>query len=80
MINMILKDMLRMYAMHQQWKWEKYLSLVEFAYNNRYQESLNMSLFEALFGWSYNTPISCSDPMNWMLIGTDTLVEMKEEM
>jgi len=32
-INRILEDMWRMYMVHQQMKWEKYLPLVEFAYN-----------------------------------------------
>ena len=63
--------------MHQQRKWEEYLPLVEFAYNNGYQESLNMSPFEALYGWSCNTPINWSDPMNRVFIGTNILVEME---
>ena len=29
-VNMILEDMLRMYVMHQQRRWEEYLPLVEF--------------------------------------------------
>ena len=62
--NMILEDMLRMYVMHQQRKWEGYLPLVEFAYNNGYQESLRMCHFESFYGWSWNTPISWSDPIN----------------
>jgi len=48
-VNMILEDMLRMYVMHQQRKWEEYLPLVEFSYNNGYQEPLKMSPFEALY-------------------------------
>jgi len=63
-VNKILKDMLRMYVMHQQWKWEEYITLVEFAYNNGYQESLGMSPFKALYWWSCNTPISRSDLVN----------------
>jgi len=35
-VNMILEDMLRMYFMHQQRKWAKYLQLIDFAYNNGY--------------------------------------------
>ena len=35
-VNRILEEMLRMYVMHQQRKWEEYLPLVEFAYNNGY--------------------------------------------
>ena len=34
--NQILEDMLRMYVMNQPMKWEDYLHLVDFAYNNRY--------------------------------------------
>ena len=66
--------------MHQQWKWEEYIPLVDFSCNNGYQESLRTSLFEALYGWSYNTPISWSDPFNWVLIGPNMLVEMEQEM
>jgi len=68
-VNRILEDMLRMYVMHQQWKWEVYLPLVEFSYNNGYQKSLRMSLFDALYGQSCNTPICWIDPINTELIG-----------
>ena len=57
-VNKILEDMLRMYVIHQQRKWEDYLPLVYFSYKNRYQESLNMSPFEAMYGRGSNTPIS----------------------
>ena len=69
-----------MYVMHQQWKWEEYLPLVEFTHNNGYQESLKMSLFEALYGWSCNTPISWSDLVNKVFFGPDKLVDMEQEM
>jgi hypothetical protein len=42
--------MLRMYVMDKPSKWEDYLHLVEFSYNNGYQASLKMSPFEALYG------------------------------
>ena len=44
--NKIIEDMLRMYVMDQPSKWEDYIHLVEFAYNNGYQVSLKMSPFE----------------------------------
>eukprot|EP00253_Pinus_taeda_P023775 PITA_23775 len=69
-----------MYVMHQQWKWEEYLLLVEFAYNNGYHESLRMSPFEALCGQSCNTPISLSDSVNRVLIEPDMLADMEHEM
>jgi transposase InsO family protein len=49
-VNQVIEYMLRMYAMEKPSKWQDYLHLVEFAYNNGYQTSLKMSLFEALYG------------------------------
>jgi hypothetical protein len=49
-VNRIIEDMLRMYVMDKPSKWEDYLHLVEFSYNNGYQDSLRMSPFEALYG------------------------------
>jgi hypothetical protein len=72
-VNQILEDMLRMHVMHQPKKWEDYLPLVEFAYNNGYQESLKTSPFEVLYGRLCNTPISWSNPINRVTIGLDML-------
>ena len=33
-VNQVLEDMLRMYMMDKPTKWEDYLHLIEFAYNN----------------------------------------------
>lgn len=79
-IDKILEDMLQMYVMHQQWKWEEYLPLVDFTYNNDYQESLRMSPFQELYGWTYNTLSSQSDLVSRVLIGQDMLVDMEQEM
>jgi transposase InsO family protein len=57
-VNQVIEDMLRMYVMDKPSKWEDYLHLVKFAYNNGYQASLKMSLFEALYGRKCNTPVS----------------------
>jgi len=72
-VNQILEDMLRMHVIHQPKKWEDYLPLVEFAYNNEYQESLKMSPFEVLYGRSCNTPISWSNTVKRITIGPDML-------
>ena len=48
-----------MYVVNQPTKWEDYIHLVEFAYNNNYQASLKMSSFEVLYG------IWCKVPMSW---------------
>jgi hypothetical protein len=49
-VNHVIEDMLRMCVMDKPSKWEDYLHLVEFSYNNWYQEALKMSPFEALYG------------------------------
>jgi hypothetical protein len=72
-VNQILEDMLRMHVMHQPRKWEDYLPLVEFAYNNVYQASLKMSPFEVLYGRQCNTPVSWSNLVNRISFGPDML-------
>jgi hypothetical protein len=54
----VLEDMLRMHVMHQPKKWEDYLPLVEFSYNNGYQESLKnvIPLFPPVCKYNYNWP------------------------
>ena len=46
-MNQVLEDMLHMYVMDKPTKWEDYLHLVEFAYNNGHKSSLGMSPYEA---------------------------------
>ena len=58
-----LEDMLRMCVMDFGGGWEKYLPLVEFAYNNSYHSTIGMAPYEALYGRKYRSP-SC-----WMEVG-----------
>jgi hypothetical protein len=69
MINQIIEDMLRMYIMDKPSRWEDYIHLVEFSYNNGYRESLKMSLFEALYGRKCNTLVSWDNPVDIDIIG-----------
>ena len=48
-MNQILEDMLHMYVIDQNKRWEDFLSLVEFAYKNNYQSTIKMALFEFLY-------------------------------
>ena len=70
--------MLRMYAMDRPTKLEDYLHLVEFSYNNSYQTSIKMSLFEAVFGRKCHTPLSWSQPEDKLLLGLEALYEMEK--
>jgi hypothetical protein len=46
-----------------QGSWDQNLPLAEFSYNNSYQESLKMTLFEVLYGRR------CRTPLNWIELG-----------
>ncbi|KAA3473487.1 reverse transcriptase [Gossypium australe] len=52
----ILEDMLRCCILEFEGSWEKYLPLIEFAYNNSFQLSIKMAPYEALYGSKCRTP------------------------
>jgi len=56
-VNQVLEDMLSAYVHDFQGKWEEYLPLVEFSYNNSYQSTIQIAPFEALCGWKCRTPL-----------------------
>jgi transposase InsO family protein len=49
-VNQILEDILRACVLEFPQKWDDCLPSAEFPYNNSYQESIKMALFEALHG------------------------------
>ena len=65
--------MLRMYVRDNPKKWH----LVEFAYNNHYQDSTKLSPFEILYGRKCNTLISWSNPFDRLMLGPDLLKELE---
>ena len=69
--------MLRMYVREQRSKWEDYLHLVEFSYNNHYQASTKYNPFEILYGRKCNPPISWSNLADRLVLGLELLKEME---
>ena len=61
-------------------RWEDYLHLVEFAYNNGYHASMKMSPFEALYGRKCNTLVSWDNPADRAVVGLEPLKEMEDQM
>ena len=47
--------------------WEEHLPLVEFAYNNSYQMSIQMAPYEALYGRS------CRSSISWTKVGESSI-------
>ena len=63
----VLEDMLRACVLDHKGSWEEHLPLVEFAYNNSYQASIQMALYEALCGRP------CKSPLCWTEVGDSSI-------
>ena len=73
----ITEDLLRMYVKEKPGKWEYYLHLVEFFYNNHYQASARYSPFEIMYGRKCNAPICWSNPVDRLVLGPELLKEIE---
>ena len=76
----MLEYMLHMYVMDKPTKWEDYLHLVEFSYNNGHQTSLGMSPYEALYGTRCRKLVNWDNPVNRIVLGPELLKEMEQEV
>jgi len=70
--------MLRACVLNFQGKWEEYLQLVEFSYNNSYQSTIKMAPFEALYGRKCRTPLCWSELDEALIIGPELIQETTE--
>eukprot|EP00253_Pinus_taeda_P028576 PITA_28576 len=77
-VNQVVEDMLRSYVMQQPSKWEDYLHLVEFTYNNGYHRYLQMSPFEVLYRHKFRTPSSWGGLEDRSMPYPEILKEMEE--
>ena len=75
-----LEDMLRACVLDWGGNWEKYLRLVEFAYNNNFQASIGMSPYEALYGRACRTPLCWTPVGERRLFGPTIVDETTERM
>ena len=66
-----------MYVMNNPTKWEDYLHLAEFAYNNGYQPSAKMSPFEVLYGQKCRTLVTWDSPVDQLMLGPDMLLDLE---
>jgi hypothetical protein len=79
-VNQILEDMLRACALKDKKSWDKYLPYAEFSYNNNYQESLKMSLFEVLYGRRCRTPLFWNELGENQVFGPEILREAERQV
>ncbi|RVW31995.1 Transposon Tf2-12 polyprotein [Vitis vinifera] len=74
----VLEDLLRACALDLKGNWDDYLPLVEFSYNNSFQASIGMILFEALYGRKCRSPVCLDDVGEKKLLGPE-LVQLTVE-
>ena len=72
--------MLCMYVMEKPTKWEDYLHLVEFAYNNGQQASLGMGPYESLYGRRCRTLVTWDNLVSRVVCGPKLLKEIEQEV
>ena len=63
----MLEDMLRVCVLDHKGSLEEHLPLVEFAYNNSYQASIQMTPYEELYGRP------CRSPLCWTEVGESSI-------
>ena len=74
----ILEDRLRACAIDFPRSWEKYLSLIEFAYNNCFQSTIGMASYEALYGRKCRSPVHWDKARERQYLGLDMVVQTTE--
>ena len=76
--NRTLEDMLRMYVGKIQHSWNKWLHMIEFAYNDHLYSSIGISPFYVLYGQECRTPITLSAPNTRFESINEMIREMNE--
>ena len=76
----VLEDMLRGYVLDFSGSWDRYIPLMEFAYNNSYQSSISMASYEALYGRRCRTPTFWTELNEYKIIGPDLVKDMEEKV
>ena len=60
--------------------WDQFLPLAEFAYNNSYQSSIQMALYEALYGRRCRSPVGWFELGEARLLGTDLVQDALDKV
>ena len=76
----MLKDTLRACVPDHKGSWEEQLLLVEFAYNNSYQASIQMAPYEALYGRPCRSPLCWTDVGESSITGPNLIRDTSEKV
>ena len=76
----VLEDMPRGCVLDFPRNWDKYIPLMEFAYNNSYQSSIDMAPYEALYGRRCRTPMCWIEMNEHKIIGPELVKDTEEKV
>ena len=76
----ILEDMMRACVLDLKGSWEEHLPLIEFAYNNSYQESIQMAPYEALYGRPCRSLICWTEMGESSITGPDLIRDTSDKV
>ena len=60
--------------------WDRYIPLMEFAYNHSFQSSIGMAPYEALYGRKCRTPVCWTELNEHKVIGPDIVKDTKKKV
>ena len=76
----VLEDMLRACVLDHTGSWEEHFPLVEFAYNNSYQASIQMAPYEALYGRPCRSQLCSTEVGESSNTGPDLIRDTSEKV
>ena len=76
----VLEDMLRACVLDNKGSWDEHLPLVQFAYNNSYQASIQMAPYKALYGRPCRSPICWTEVAKSSITGPDLIRDTSEKV
>ena len=76
----VLEDMLRACVLDRKGSWEEHLPLVEFAYNNSYQASIQMAPYEALYGRPCRSSLCWTEVRESSITSPDLIRDTSEKV
>ena len=76
----VFEDMLRACILDHKGSWEEHFPLVEFAYNNSCQASIQMAPYKALYGRSCKSPLCWTEVGESSITGPDLIRDTSEKV
>ena len=76
----VLEDMLRGCVLDFSGSRDRYIPLMEFAYNNSFQSNIGKAPYEALYGWKCRTPVCWTELNEHKVIGLDIVKDTEEKV